>query len=62
MTDKEQNQTISSEADKATRQVRAGPSRFCYWGVSVFVHVCVFVYVCVCLTEHMCICLGKGSK
>lgn len=58
-TDKEQKQTTPSEADKATRQVRAGPPLFCYWGVSVFVHVCVFV--CVCLTVHMCVCLGQGE-
>lgn len=42
-TDKEQKQTIPSEADKATRQVRAGPQLFCYWGVSVSVHVCVYL-------------------
>lgn len=54
-TDKEQRQTTPSEADKATRQVRAGPLLSCYCGVSVFVHVCV---VCVCL----CVCLGKGSR
>lgn len=61
-TDKEQKQTIPSEADKATSQVRAGPPLFCYWGASVSVHVCVLVYVCVGLTVHMCICLGKGSR
>lgn len=48
-TDKEQKQTIPSEADKATGQVRAGPLLLCYWGVSVFVHVCVCVCLCVCL-------------
>lgn len=53
-TDKEQRQTTPSEADKATRQVRAGPLLSRYCGVSVFVHVCV---VCVCL----CVCLGKGE-
>ena len=44
-TDKKQKQTIPSEADKATSQVRAGPPLLSYWGVSLSVHVCVFVYV-----------------
>lgn len=59
--DKEQKQTIPSQADQATRQLRAGPPLLCYWGVSVSVVVCVFECVFVCLTVHMCICLGKGS-
>lgn len=51
-TDKEQKQTIPSEADKATGQVRAGPLLLCYWGVSVFVHVCVCLCVCLCLVDY----------
>lgn len=46
-TDKEQKQTTPSEADKATRQVRAGPPLFCYWAVSVSVCVCI----CICLFD-----------
>lgn len=57
-----QKQTIPSEADKATRQVGAGPPLLCFRGVSVFVRVCVFVYVGFCLTVHLCMCLGEGSR
>lgn len=56
-TDKEQEQIIPSEADKATRQIRAGPLFLCYWDVTVFVHVGVFVYICF----ELCICFYASA-